>query len=234
LWIISHPEAVDIHECDEADLVLVASQRLAAHLRDRTVTPVEVLLQATDPQRFRPLPPDPGHAHPVAVVAKARDVRRRAVADALSAGLKPAIYGSGWDELVEPRLVVADYVPNETLPVVYSSIGVLLADHWDAMRAWGMVSNRVFDALSCGTPVITDYLPEVRELFGAAVLMYRDGAELLSLVEATLADPNAARERAAAGRQTVLAAHTFDHRAETFLEALARHGLDQPRTAAAR
>jgi len=226
LWVISHPEAIETHEYDEAELVLVASSRLAAHIRDRTETPVEVLLQATDPQRFRPLPPDPNHAHAVAIVAKSRDVVRKAVADALDAGLRPAIYGSGWKELVDPKLVVADYVPNEALPVLYSSIGVLLADHWDAMRVWGMVSNRIFDALACGTPVISDYLPEVRELFGDAVPMYRDGAELRSLVDAALADPTAARQRAATGREQVLAAHTFDHRAKTFLDALVRHKLD--------
>jgi O-antigen biosynthesis protein len=227
LWIISHPEAIDAHEFDEADLVLAASPRLAAHLRDRSPTPVEVLLQATDPRRFRPLLPNPTYAHQVAIVAKSRDVVRKAVADALNAGLRPAIYGSGWEALVDPNLVVGDYVPNETLPLLYSSIGVLLADHWDAMRAWGMVSNRIFDALSCVTPVISDYLPEVRELFGEAVPMYRDGAELRSLVDEALADPAAARQRAATGRELVVAAHTFDHRARTFLDALARHGLDE-------
>jgi hypothetical protein len=228
LWVISHPEAIDAHECDDADLVLAASPRLAVHLRDRTDTPVEVLLQATDTHRFRPMPPDPAHAHPVAVVAKARDVLRTAVADALAAGLRPAIYGSGWERLVDPALVVADYVPNATLPVVYSSIGVLLTDHWEAMRAWGMVSNRVFDALACGTPVISDFLPEVRELFGDSVQMYRDSAELGALVDAALTVPVTAHQRATAGRQRVLAHHSFDHRAKTFLDALARHRLDQP------
>jgi O-antigen biosynthesis protein len=231
LWAISHPEGINIRECDEADLVLVASPRLAAHIREHTATPVEVLLQATDPERFRTRTPDRRHAHAVAIVAKARDVMRKAVADALAGGLRPAIYGSGWNGLVDPGLVVADYVPNEALPVVYSSIGVLVADHWDTMRSWGMVSNRLFDALACGTPVISDYLPEVRELFGDAVPMYRDGTDLRELVDATLADPSGARHRAAAGREQVLARHTFDHRAHAFLDALARHGLDEPRKA---
>src|SRR5262249_10142955 len=155
-----------------------------------------------------------------AVVAKARDVLRRAVGDALAAGLRPAIYGSGWEGLVDPALVVADYVPNATLPVVYSSIGVLLADHWDAMRAWGIVSNRIFDALACGTPVISDFLPEVRELFGDSVPMYQDSAELCSLVEAALADPDAAKRRAGEARACVRTDHSFDQRARQFLAAL--------------
>ncbi len=228
LWVISHPEMLDVAECDEADLVLVASSRFAAHLRERTTTPVEVLLQATDHRRFRPVRSDPSHAHPVAVVAKTRDVLRPIVADALAAGLRPAIYGTGWDEFVDPALVVADYVPNEELPTVYSSVGTLLNDHWETMRTWGFVSNRIFDALACGTPVISDDLPEVAELFADSVPMYREPDQLRTLVDIALSDPPAARQRAAEGRRRVLAAHTFDHRARALLDALARHGLDLP------
>ena len=225
LWVISHPEQVDDAECDAADLVLVASHRFARELRERTSTPVEVLLQATDHRRFRPLPADPAHAHPIVVVAKSREILRPAVADALAAGLRPAIYGSGWEGLVDPELVVADYLANEELPAVYSSAGVLLSDHWGTMRAWGFVSNRLFDALACGTPVISDHLPEVHDLFGDAVPTYRSPEELRKLVDADLEDPMAARERASAGRRTVLAAHTFDHRTRDLLDALRRHRI---------
>lgn len=228
LWVISHPEAIDPAELDEADLVLVASRRFADALREQTTTPVEVLLQATDHRRFRPVAPDPAHRHPVTVVAKTRDVRRAVVADALDAGLRPAIYGSGWREIVDPSLVVADHVPNELLPVVYSSAGVVLNDHWDTMRAWGFISNRIFDVLACGAPLISDDLPEVAQLFGDAVPTYREAEELGSLVREALANPDQARQRAEAGRRAVVDHHTFDHRARTLLDLLARHRLDEP------
>ena len=86
VWILSHPEAIDVTECDAADLVLVASPRFAAHLRTRTDTPVDVLLQATDAHRFHPVTPVAAHQHPVTVVAKTRNVMRPAVAMALAAG----------------------------------------------------------------------------------------------------------------------------------------------------
>ncbi|MGH9025397.1 MAG: glycosyltransferase family protein, partial [Acidimicrobiia bacterium] len=225
LWVISHPETLDDSECDESDLVLVASSRFAAYLRTRTTTPVAVFLQATDHRRFRALPPDPRHAHPVAVVAKTRDVLRPVVADALAAGLRPAIYGTGWQSFVDPALVVADYVANDELPVVYSSIGVLLNDHWSTMQSWGFVSNRLFDALACDTPVISDDLPEVSEIFGDAVPTYRDPAELRHHVDVVLGNPGAARARAAEGRRRILEAHTFDHRARSLLELLEQHQL---------
>jgi hypothetical protein len=225
LWIISHPEAVRDDELHEADLVLVASTRLAASLGRRTDTPVRPLLQATDHRRFRPGPVDPAHAHPVTVVAKSREQLRPMVAAAVEAGLAPAIYGGGWERWVDPGFVVADHVPNEELPAVYRSAGVVLNDHWETMRADGFVSNRLFDVLACGTPVISDHLPEIEELLGDAVPTWRDSAELAALVRADLADPEAARERADRGRRTVLGAHTFEHRAAELLGHLAELGL---------
>jgi spore maturation protein CgeB len=93
------------------------------------------------------------------------------------------------------------------------------------MRTWGFVSNRLFDTLACGTPTISDDVPELADLFGDAVLTYRDPPELRSLVESVLADPIAARARAARGTDIVRDAHTMDHRAGELLTALARHGL---------
>jgi Glycosyl transferases group 1 len=220
LWIISHPESVEDHELEAADLVLVASSRFAEHVRRRTDAPVEVLLQATDHHRFRPRPTDPTHRHDVTIVAKTRDVMRPAVADALTGGLRPRIYGEGWRDLVDSELIVADHVDNEALPVVYSSAGVVLNDHWRTMRAWGFVSNRLFDVLACGTPVISDPVDGIGELFEGAVLEYRTPRDLRDLVDAVLAHPDSARQRADRGRNAILANHTFDHRARQLLDAI--------------
>jgi hypothetical protein len=228
VWVISHPETMTTEAADAADLVLVASERFAAELRTRTSTPVETLLQATDQHRFRSLPSDPRHAHPVVVVAKTRTIMRPIVADALAVGIRPAIFGSGWEAYVDPDLVVADYVANDELPLVYASAGVVLNDHWDTMREHGFVSNRIFDVLACGTPVISDHLPEIPALFGDAVATYREREELRQLVELTLGQPEAARARARRGQQTVLTGHTFDARVNTLSELLARHGLFTP------
>jgi spore maturation protein CgeB len=93
------------------------------------------------------------------------------------------------------------------------------------MRDWGFVSNRLFDALACGTPVISDDLVEIDELFAGSVLEYHDADELRELVEAALSDPIAARGRAARGRELVLEHHTFEHRARELLDALRRNNL---------
>jgi spore maturation protein CgeB len=170
------------------------------------------------------MPRDTRHEHDVVVVAKSRDVYRGSVRAAIAAGVRPAIYGSGWEQFVDRSLIVSDYVANDELAAVYSSAGVVLNDHWDDMRSNGFVSNRIFDALACVAPVISDDMPEIRELFGDTVLTYRDG-ELRALVDCTLADRDAATRRAERGRKIVVAGHTFDHRARQFVDALLRHGL---------
>jgi spore maturation protein CgeB len=169
------------------------------------------------------------HAHPVAVVAKTRDQPRGIVMDAIAVGLRPAIYGTGWEEFVDPSLVVAPYVPNDELPAVYSSVGVLLNDHWPSMREWGFVSNRLFDALACGTAVVSDPLPELEELFGGAVASYEQPEDLLRLVRELANAGDEVRTLIDRARRAVLDRHTFDARAESVLRLLA--DLGSPRAA---
>lgn len=225
LWVISHPEALEVAECDAADLVVVASHRYAAHLRTLTDTPVEVLLQATDPGHFRPVTPSVHHRHRVTVVANTRGFSRAAVADALAGGLGPAVHGTGWEGLVAPGAICTDYVPFESLPTVYASAEVVLNDHWETMRRWGFLSNRMFDVLACGTPVVSDDLPEVQEVFGDLVPTWSTPEELRDVVVAMLADPRRTAERVAAARALVLGSHTMDHRVAELTELLAQHDL---------
>ena len=135
------------------------------------------------------------------------------------------MYKRQWEEFVDPQLVVARFVPNDRLPIVYSSVGVLLNDHWDTMRGWGFVSNRLFDGLACGTPIVSDHLPAIEDLFGDAVATYRTADDLRGAVDLALDDPVGARRRADAGRDVVVAHHTFTHRATELVDALTRHGL---------
>ena len=96
------------------------------------------------------------------------------------------------------------------------------------MREHGFVSNRLFDTLACGTPVISDDVPEIAEIFGDVVGTYHDPAELRALVEATLADRvRGARACRAAGGELVRRHHTFEQRAAQFAGMLKRHGLDR-------
>ena len=228
LWIISHPDRVTARVVEPFDAVFVASEPFAQELEPRVTPPVRVLHQATDPARFFPDPTGPHHE--LLFVGNSRD-QRRPVLDALEGTPHDlAIYGGKWRaDLVDMRRVRGAWIPNDELRRYYSSADIVLADHWEDMRDEGFVANRVFDALACGSFVISDDVLGLDALFGDAVPVFRDPGDLPDLVERFLADPAGRHERAERGRQAVLAGHTFDHRAAAIVDAIERsRGTPRP------
>jgi spore maturation protein CgeB len=216
LWIISHPSEVSPGEIAAADLVLAASRPHAAALAAAHATPVRPLLQFTDTRRFRPQP-DAASRHGVLFVGNWRSRLRPAVWHALRSGADVALYGRGWD-LIAPRRTVAQWVDNAELPRLYSSCDVLLNDHWPDMRALGYLSNRLFDALACGAPVLSDAVEGLEEELGDAVETYADGPDLRRrLAERSADDPERAA-RTEKARRLVEARHGADARAAELLE----------------
>ena len=98
------------------------------------------------------------------------------------------------------------------------------------MREHGYISNRVYDALACGTPVLSDDVPGLAERFGEAVAVYRSPEELHALIERLLDDPAELRRRGELGRAAVLAEHTFAHRVDKLLD-LVTERVQEPRHA---
>lgn len=220
LWVISHPEDVTTSECEGYDIIAVASDTFASRLRMDLDRPVEVLYQATSPERFAPGPREPSLASPVLFVGNSRGRRRPAVDFAIEAGLDLSVYGYGWDRLIPQRFVRDINFPNERLGVLYRSSGVVLNDHWEDMVEHGFVSNRIFDVLASGGVVVSDYMPELAEMFNEAVPVFRSKEELVEVVGRILADPEGARRGLDGARELVLAHHTFAHRARALLALL--------------
>jgi hypothetical protein len=222
LWNISHPDLLTAAECDAFDLVATPSARHAEELARHTSTPVVVVEQATDPVVFFP-EHDPAHERELVFVGNSRGIFRPILRDLLDAP-EPvgdlAVWGQGWGRVLPPGLVVGQHLPNDEVRRAYSSAAIVLNDHWDDMREQGIVSNRVFDALACGALAISDHLPEIHERFGDAVVTYRTPDDLHASVARLLADPAERAERAARGRELVLAAHTFRHRVDTLLASI--------------
>jgi glycosyltransferase involved in cell wall biosynthesis len=215
IWQISHPEEAEAGELNGYDGVLVASSSHAEQLRKTVAPPIKFLPQFTDPEIFHPAPGS-WTSHRLAFVGNWRGEFRRIVWDAIQAGRPPALYGQGWDLLV-PEQAVAEHVPHDQLHRLYSSCEVLLCDHWEDMRRHGFASNKIFDALACGTFVIADDNPALAEELPGGVETYATPAELGEKIDRYLADPEARRRIARRGRQLVLADHTVEQRAEQLL-----------------
>ena len=231
LWNISHPDLLTPAECDAFDLVLTPSARHAEQLAARTSTPVHVLEQATDPVVFFP-ERDPAHARELVFVGNSRGVFRPILRDLLGTETPPrdlAVWGQQWERFLPAGLIAGQHLPNDEVRRAYASAAIVLNDHWDDMREQGIVSNRVYDALACGALVVSDYLPELEERFGDAVVAYREPGELRATIAALLADPDQRAERAARGRAQVLAQHTFRHRIDALLASIAPLKTASPR-----
>ena len=84
----------------------------------------------------------------------------------------------------------------------------------------GAVNQRVFDVPVCGGFLLTDHRRQMEDLLepGREIICYEDKAEIPDLVRFYLAHDSARDRIVAAGRQRILAEHTYDLR----LAALAR------------
>lgn len=237
-WVISHPDDVTAEEARAYDRVLAASVPWSRQRTHEWGFDVEPMLQATDPRRFHPGRAEPDTGQRVLFVGNSRGEHRQIVRDAVAAGVPLSVYGSQWEGFVPPGLVVAERLANDELGAAYRSAGIVLNDHWDDMRREGFLSNRLFDASACAARVVTDDVAgladDYRGLFGDAVQVYREPADLARLVglldvpedaDAVFGDDDA--RRAVADR--IAHEHSFAARAVRLVElahqARARRGL---------
>ena len=227
LWNISHPDQAGFDEMDRYSRVYAASASHAALLEHVVRPPVTAMLQATDPDRFHP-PEAPASVPDIIFVGNSRGVDREIVHWAIDAGRPPAIFGDGWGGRVPSELVHARNIDNRDLGALYGSAGVVLNDHWPSMRAFGLLSNRLFDVVGSGGRAVSDRVPSMASVFGDAVKQVSGPAETAAAIDELLARPRdgGAEQLAAAD---VHAAHSFDARARTFIaDAFAILGLPPP------
>ncbi|WP_201861467.1 glycosyltransferase [Microvirga soli] len=185
MWVISHPDKIRPDEYAAMDAVFAAGYQLKAHLWQVLGVDSHLLLQATDPARFcvdrvRPVDAVSGK---VLFVGNSRLQPRTIVLDSVQQGLPLVVYGKDWDPFLPSHYVRGEYIPNEDLGNWYGSAAVVLNDHWLTMREYGIISNRIFDVVAAGRPVITDFVEGLDQIFGDAVRTYSDSSKLPALVE---------------------------------------------------
>jgi spore maturation protein CgeB len=104
-------------------------------------------------------------------------------------------------------------------PAFYSANRLTLSVTRRAMREWGYTpSGRLFEAASCGTPVLSDWWPGLDQFFepGAEILVAEQPADVQAALD--LSDAELARIGAAA-RERTLGQHTGDCRARELVAA---------------
>jgi glycosyltransferase involved in cell wall biosynthesis len=196
--------------------VLVASAPYAAELEGQVDVPVGELLQATDPDHFKPRAALE-NAHGLLFVgnnASAGGFRDREIAINL-ANMDLAVWGEGWENRLPPGVWRGRSIDWEDLPGAYSSAQVAVNDHHPTMRKLGFVNNRTFDAAACGAVVLSDAVLGLEDVL--PVETAKSPEELRAKAQLLLEDTGATKAKGRDLRQRVLAAHTFDHRAASLL-----------------
>jgi spore maturation protein CgeB len=109
-------------------------------------------------------------------------VHRKIIKDLLPTEEDLAVYGAGWEGLIDKKYIKGEHIPNNELRKAYSSCKILLCDHWDDMRDKGFLSNRLFDASACGAFIISDKVKGVEDVFGDSVVTYDNPDDLKNVI----------------------------------------------------
>lgn len=221
MWLISHPDRIPDDEYADYDHICVASDIYAAILRGRGLPSVSVLHQATDAALFSPLP-DQVRTPRCLFVGSSRREYRTMVKWCVESEVPFDLYGGGWEGILPAEMLRAASIANQDLPACYGSHLILLNDHWDSMRDNGFLSNRLFDGSAVATPMITDPVAGLADVFGDSIATADTRERFADLVQDCLANPEPYLARARAARDIVLGAHTFDHRARQLSDIIDR------------
>jgi spore maturation protein CgeB len=152
---------------------------------------------------------------------------RRSMLSSLGS-LDLGIWGSGWHNLSpEDPLrsrVRGLHMRTEEWVKVYSASRIAVAVHYqDGSTPCHQVSPKVFEAMACGIMVLVDDQKDVFRLFedGRHLVRFRNAEELKAKASYYLSHPEERRRIASAGREEVLAKHTYRHRVRQLVGLLA-------------
>lgn len=218
MWNISHPDDVPATEYNEYDMVYISSVKWADEIRSKVSTRVEALMQCSDADVFHPdEEKSEQYANEILFVGNSRKIFRRVISDVMPPEYGLSVYGADWEKLIDAKYIKGRSISNSELYRYYSGCAVLLNDHWDDMREKGFVSNRLFDAAASGAFVISDYMPEIHDIFGDCIVTYKNREELHEKIRFYMTNPDERRKIASAGRELVAKNHTFENRTAVML-----------------
>lgn len=121
------------------------------------------------------------------------DAKTRKTVDlALKNGLELDIYGIGWERVLpQDKLYLhkGEQISGDELKYYYSSADIVFNDTREDMIEAGFISNRIFDVTAAKGFLISDYMAEIEEIYGDAIVMYKNEAEFRALVTYYLNHP---------------------------------------------
>lgn len=214
-WVISH---FSVKFPENIDLVACASQKYTKYLLEHGTKAIYIP-QFTNVDRFYPqTSTETRYHHKLLFIGNSRGIYRDCVKYAVEHKLPLSLFGKGWWKYPVSEVLKGEYISNDELNLYYSNADIVLNDHYEHMRAEGFISNRIFDVTACKGFIISDYMPEIEEIYGDSIPMYKNEAQFVELIRYYLEHPQERREKAQKAHEITLAHFTADHVGTTLME----------------
>lgn len=205
------------------DTVFAAGSDVAEKVGEAINREVEVLPLAADPSIYRPLRARDQQYRANVVFAGTATPRREALlAQLVEYGL--ALWGAGWRKTSLRDYCRGEQVRTEEFVRAYAGATVAVNIHhqFDEDELEATCNQRLFEIASVGVLQVVDHRLDLDRWFlpNEEVLVFDTPADLKRTVENALQDLSAAERIANAGRERLLAEHTYMHRMRRILEEL--------------
>lgn len=187
MYMISCSNKITQQELNQYDIIIVGSLKYQQKLcKKRKHT--YYLPQFTNIKRFYP-EKNEKYKNQILYVGNAYAGMRPAVQFAVSNDIPISVYGKFWEDKIDNKLIKGQYIDNNELHKYYSNATIVLNDTQVVMKENGFISNRIYDVTACKGFLISDYLPEIEEVYGDSIPMYRNEEEFKNLINYYLAHP---------------------------------------------
>ena len=223
MWNISHPTEISIDEYNRYDLVYVASTKYAKELEKVVDVHVKPLLQCTDEEMMQYK--EEGKTQELLFIGNTRNVYRQIIQDLIPADYDLKVYGLGWEQFISEEYITGEYYEYDKIAQAYHDTKIVLNDHWDDMREYGFVSNRIFDVLAAQSFVISDDMEEIHELFEGCVETYTTKEDLKEKIDYYMQHPEEREEKARRGQEIIREHHTFSKRVDEIVKDMQNEDL---------
>jgi hypothetical protein len=127
---------------------------------------------------------------------------------------KLRLHGSHWDSSADERIRTAwkGLLPKNEIASAYNSAEVVIASTILDQAKFGMINNRIFEALACGSLVISDYFEALDEMFGDLIFFAQNSDAFKSHLKNILSSETNFSHLRLRAREVIMSSHTWNHR----------------------
>ncbi len=189
--------------------IAVSSQKVQQNLKDKGIKAIWIP-QFTNTDKFYP-DYDEDKKSEILFVGN-NHYERKIVNLAKSNNFPITIYGNYWPK----NWAKAKYIDNRILRKYYSSAKIVLNSQLEAMKNFGVIANRIFDVTACKGFVISEYVDEIKDVYGDCIPMYKTEEEFVKLVNYYLTHEEERKQKAQCAYEITLKNFTAESVAKKF------------------